>query len=129
MDAAGITTRLRRLDESTMVDACTVKRLTGTTTDNDGNITPTFSTIFTGPCRVVRGGTLGAEAAAAGAVVVEARDTVNVPITAVGIEVDDVITITASQLDPDLVGRYWRIAQPSRATYLTSRQFAIEEDV
>jgi len=51
----------------------------------------------------------------------------HVPVAAVGIEVGDTVTVTASTLDPDLVGRVFNIRSVAHKTFLTARRMDIQE--
>lgn len=115
-----------------MDDVCTVVRpnSTGHTTDPaTGVVTYAGATIYTGACRVqmlqgTRGDAL--EQAAERAISVQ-NAIVSLPITAVGIRVDDVITVTASTLDPDLVNRVYRVVAMTHKTFLTARRLICQE--
>jgi hypothetical protein len=53
MSATTATLRGRLAAEANMVDACTIQRVTGTTTnDTTGVVTPTYTTIYSGKCRM-----------------------------------------------------------------------------
>ncbi|HEY9484190.1 MAG TPA: DUF6093 family protein, partial [Micromonosporaceae bacterium] len=53
MSRASVLARGRAAALAGMVDACLIERMTGTTTDPDtGQVTETWSTTYTGPCRV-----------------------------------------------------------------------------
>jgi hypothetical protein len=97
MSATTATLRGRLAAEALMVDACTIQRVTGSSTnDTTGVVTPTYSTIYTGKCRVQqpfrsRNPTTSAEARCG-----LQRLVLQVPMSVTGIASDDLVTITAS---------------------------------
>jgi hypothetical protein len=127
MTVEGAIARARVLAEQMMVDACVVTRKTGETTGPGGVITPTSSTLYTGKCRVQgkpgnRQGTDVGEAY----LVIEHHE-IQLPMSATGLREGDQITITASALDPDLVGKVYVIRDVLAKTHLTSRRVEVLE--
>jgi hypothetical protein len=55
------------------------------------------------------------------------RFEVHLPMSAAQAAVDDVITVTVSVLDPQLVGKRFRVASLVHKTYMTARRLAVEE--
>lgn len=114
---------------SQMVDACTIQHQTGTATNTTtGVVTPTYATppLYTGPCKVQ-----GAMQAT-GQDVGEARlavlsPFVHVPITVTGVVWGDLVTITASANDPELVGRVFRVVGPDHKSFATARRLQCTE--
>lgn len=128
MSVLSATLRGRAAAEALMVDACTVTRKTGETTGAGGVITPTVSTLYTGKCRVqVAAKTPGHGQDVGEAYLVVERHQVQLPMTVVGLQEGDRITITASALDPDLVGRVYSVHDVLRKTHLTSRRLTVLE--
>ena len=52
---------------------------------------------------------------------------VSVPVTVTGVEVGDVVRVTASVLDPDLAGVRLRVVDVPKGTHLTARRLICEE--
>lgn len=105
-----------------MVDACTVTRVTGTATNSTtGVVTPATSTIYTGPCRIKPDPAPG-ESQAGEREVVTRRFIVSVTTDEDGIAVDDVVTVTASEFDPALVGATLTVAGVIIGSHLTARR-------
>jgi hypothetical protein len=105
-----------------MVDACTVTRVTGTATNSTtGVVTPTTSTVYTGPCRIKPDPT-PSESQAGEREVVTRRFIVSVTTDEDGIAVDDIVTVTASELDPALVGVTLTVAGVIIGSHLTARR-------
>jgi hypothetical protein len=51
----------------------------------------------------------------------------HVPIEVVGVVEGDVVTITASENDPELVGRVFRVMGPTHKSFATARRFQCTE--
>jgi hypothetical protein len=118
----------RRAAEALMVDGCTIQRVTGTSTnDTTGVVTPTYSMIYAGKCRVQQIVPVSKPADIGQAQVWLQRLELQVPISVTGIASDDLVTITASLLDADLVGRTFRVRELGHKTHLTARRVQLEE--
>lgn len=128
MSATTATMRGRRAAEALMIDTCTVTRLTGSSTDPEtGVITPTTATIYTGKCKIQQPGVASGGPANLGeATVMVSHPQLHLPIAATGVRSDDVATVTAAALDPDLVGRRYAIRVPAAKTFATARRLDIE---
>lgn len=131
MSAASLIARGRVAALALMVDACTITRVTGQATNlQTAVVTDTTSTIYTGRCRVQRvpSGGIARPTTVAEAQLFQTPLFVQVPVTAVAIHTDDVVTITASALDPDLVGRKFWVKDPDGAkTHTTMHRLGCEE--
>ena len=112
-----------------MQDACTIRRQTGESMDPVTlQMTPTYSTLYDGKCRVQINAVVGATTPEAGErVVVTQRIQVQVPMTVTGVQVDDRIDITAAAHDADLVGRAYRVRSEFAKTHATARRLECEE--
>lgn len=128
MSASNLTLRGRKAAERLMVDTCTVKRATGTATNpTTGAVTPTYTTIYTGKCRLQQFRGSFPETPDAG----EARFTlapfeVHVPTSATGIKTNDLVEVTAS-FDAANVGRKFRVRMGDRKTFQTALRLQVEE--
>jgi hypothetical protein len=128
MSANSVLARGRTAALALMVDACVVKHITSTSTNpTSGVITPTYSTLYTGQCRVQQSGSQGQLTDAGEASLVLLRLEVQLPMSVVGLSEGDEITITASALDPDLVGRVFVIRDLAHKTHLTARRVQVVE--
>ena len=118
--------RGRAAAERNMVDACTITRTTGSTTDPETGATSlTTTTVYTGKCRFQQ-----AAAGASGQNVAEANiyqvaHLVQLPMSVTGVRVEDVVTATVS-IDPDLVGRRFWVRAVAEGTHKTARRLPIE---
>lgn len=130
MSANTITLRGRSKAEELQVDTCTITRRSGSTTDPEtGDITPTYTTVYTGPCRLKL-----PTATARPLTVGEAQEftqhpTLSLPALTTGVEIDDLVTITASALMPALVGRKFHVRGKPSQTHMTAARFELLEAV
>lgn len=128
MSAATALARGRALAEQLMVDTCEIKRVTSETTDPaSGVITPTYATLYTGPCRVQHREAQGREEQPGQAFLVMLLLELQLPMSVTGLQVDDQVTVTTSAHDPDLVGRVFFIRDLMHKTHATSRRVSIQE--
>lgn len=111
-----------------MVDACTIEYVSGTVRDEDaGTSTPTYSARYTGKCRVQATDTTQNPQDAGEVSWTLQNLIVSVPMSVTGVEVDDRVTITASVLDPDLVGRVFTVGGLAHKTHATARRLRVVE--
>lgn len=123
--------RGRTAAEALMVDTCTIQHKTGEATDLDvGTTTPAYATVYAGKCKVQvssqhAGSATSRDVGQAGRLIGELE--VHVPVSATGLQPDDLVTVTASALDPDLVGRTFRLRGMAHKSFLTARRFPMIE--
>lgn len=112
---------------ASLTETCTIQRPTGASTNPvTGVVTPTLTTLYAGQaCKVGTSSPTGADLAEAH--VVTLSPTITVPVEVTGVVEQDLITITASAGDPELVGRVYRVLGPTHRTWITRRELqAIE---
>lgn len=113
-----------------MVDTCTIQRQTGSTTDpTTGVVTPTWSTIYNGPCRVQEHGGYPRDInTAPDQPQLAVSRELQLPVSTSGsVRAGDRWTSTACPNDAAMVGRTaWLRGQPSKSE-ATSRRFNLEE--
>lgn len=127
MTAAGAAGSGRVAAERLMLDTCTVTRVTGQTlSESLGVLTATSTTVYTGACRVKPEPT-DSQTAAGDRATMERRYVVSLPITATTVAVDDVVTVTASDLDAGLVGAVMVVAGQAKGSQITARRLACVE--
>ena len=122
--------RGRTAAEALLVDACTVKRKTGeSVNDTTGVVTPTYSTLYTGKCKVQRSAVAGDQRRTVGeASVVVASMQLHLPVVgSEGINEGDLATVTAAALDTDLVGKLLRVVGSDDGSYRTARRLNVIE--
>lgn len=120
--------RGRLAAEAGMVDACTIQRGATVTTNSDiGVVSRTFTTIYSGQCKLQNAGAAFARPTDVGqAQVFLTRMELHVPVTAPVAQPDDLLTITACAHDPDMVGRQWHIRGMPDKSWVTAHRYNIE---
>lgn len=130
MTASSVTLRGRTAADARMVDACTIAHPGGDPTfDADtGEYTDGTPTVYyTGKCEVqISDGLNARETEAGGTELTLTRLTVKVPISVEGVVVNDIVTITASELDPDLVDQQYRVLAGMAKSFATARRLQVE---
>ncbi len=125
-DIVGALPFLREQAESLMLDSCTVSRPGPNVTDPvTGAVTPSLTPVYSGACKV-QGATAQAANPEAGghAYVIESLQ-LHFPVSS-QLQIDDVATITASTMDPDLVGSTFRLVELARGTFRTADRWNVE---
>ncbi len=129
----------RRAVERLMDDTCVVTRDADGTLDADfeeatGRLLPQApETLYVGPCKVKSEGLLsGTHGAQEGGGTINPRIyTGAIPLDIDGVatpvfQVGDLLTITSSRRDPELVGRAFRVGETRYGTFSVSRKFVLE---
>lgn len=130
-DIAAALPNLRAQAESRMVDECIINGepvRVWNPEKLDYDLTPTV--VYTGKCRVRLAGTQATQGEQAGQLFVEQGATLSLPFsepTSADVRKDHVVTITASESDPGLVGAKYTIEARLRQTHATARRFPIKE--
>lgn len=123
MSRASVLALGRAAAEAGMVDACTITRVTGRTTDPDtGEVTDTRSTLYTGACRVQQAQASAQREDVGQDHLLLLRLEVQLPMSVVGLQVGDEVTITASEADEDLPGRVFLVHDLAHKTEATARR-------
>lgn len=113
-----------------MVDACTITRETGSSTDRDtGQRTPQEATIYTGPCRLQEIFGFSRDTSPSPDQSQLARYRVlQLPVTSsLDVRVGDQVLITACPNDPDMVSARMVVRDQSGKTEATVRRIGVEE--
>lgn len=129
MSRASALARGQAAAEMGMVDACTIRRPTGTTLDDfSGETVTTYLSPnpYAGKCRVQQGIAQAAEHDVGEDYQLQLRLIVQLPVTVAGIEVGDEVTITASR-SPDLAGRVFIVRDLFHKTDETARRIGVTE--
>jgi len=119
--------RGRAAAERLMVDACTIRRATGEGSDDDGNVTRTYEDLYAGKCRVQQTSAQAAQEDVGEDAQLMLRLEVHLPMSVVGLEAGDEVTITASAHDPDLPGRTFLVRDLAHKTHATARRVGVTE--
>lgn len=134
MSAGSVLARGRAAAQALMVDTCTIRRKTGGSTDDlTGQTFPSYTTVYSGVCRVQTsgGGAMGARVETGEVAVIVLRVELQLPV--VGSEAvrrgDEVsITTTTNTInDSDLLNRTFRVHDLFHKTHATSRRIQLEE--
>lgn len=130
MSRASVLARGRAAAEAGMVDACTIRRVTGTTTDRDtGAITKTYLSPnpYAGKCRVQQHQAQARSEDAGEDYTLLLTLEVQLPMSVTGLQSGDEVTMTSSVSDPDLPGRLFRIRDLAHKSEATARRVQCEE--
>lgn len=128
MTITSATGRGQRFAEQTMTDTCTITRA-GEPVYNPATLAYTASstTVYSGKCRVKPSALSGNTTVQAGEERVALWPyAVSVPVSVTDVELDDLVTVTASA-DASLVGRVLRVRSTARGTHITARRLDAEE--
>lgn len=129
MSAWIVTADGRAAAEQLMVDECTISRSTVVFTNPDtGQQTKANIPIYVGKCRVQQQTPGSASLSEPG----EARLflltlSVQIPVSATGVRLGDIVTITGAACDPVLAGRKFRVQALAHKTNATSRRLSVQE--
>lgn len=117
-----------------MIDACTVHRPGDPVTDPETGDVVVNSTLIYGPdspkkgkCKVQQTLSQAANPVAGEHSFTVQDSRVDFPVDAGPFNVDDVVTMTASVLDPQLVGREFRIAELFHKSAATAQRTRVKE--
>jgi hypothetical protein len=130
MSATGVTLAGRRAAEALMVDTCTITRVTGGTSDPETGVhTQTTTVVYSGKCRFQQRPIArpGSRTDVGEASVVQVDYSLQLPMAATGVRVEDAAVADTSALDPDLPGRAFRVASQAAKTHATSRRLELVE--
>ncbi len=129
MDVGALLARGRVAAEALMVDACTIRRRTGEgdESDDDGNVIVTYEDLYAGKCRVQQPSAQAAQEDVGEDFQLMLRLEVHLPMSVVGLEAGDEVTITASVHDPDLPGRVFLVRDLAHKTHATARRVGVTE--
>lgn len=128
MSVSSLLARGRRAAERLMVDECVIRRRTGEeTTDGYGNITRATTDVYAGKCRVQQPTATAQEQESGEASMLLLRFELQLPMSAVGVQADDEVEVTASRHDPDLPGRRFVVRGLAHKTHGVMRRLQVDE--
>lgn len=128
MSSTAATLAGRLAAEAIMQDSCTITAGAAEQVYDPGTdayVTPAGASRYSGACRV-KPQDAGREVEAGAETVSLWPFLVSIPMSVTGVELDDLVTITASPLDPSLVGLVLRVRQVAQGSHLTARRIACE---
>jgi hypothetical protein len=118
----------RAAAEALMVDACTVTRPGESITDPEtGEVTPSLTDVYSGPCKVQQTISQASNPTAGSHAFTVQDSRVDFPVSAGPLAVDDVVTITSSALDPQLVGTVFRVVELFHKSMATAQRTRVEQ--
>lgn len=130
MSASETTEAGREAAEELMVDAGELRGpdVRGPLNQSTGKYSPVPGALkYAGLAKLQTTDTIGNKGDAAERVVMTTRFELHLPMPAPAAAVDDVWTFTASELDPQMVGRRFRVASLVHKSFMTARRLAVEE--
>lgn len=127
MSRTALLEEARAAAEEGMADTCTIRRVTGETTDADGVITPTYAVLYAGICRVQQQQPYAERHDAGQAYLLLLRLEIQLPMSVTGLAPDDIITMDTSAMDADLPGRQFVIRDLAHKTDASSRRVQAQE--
>jgi hypothetical protein len=119
---------LRAEAEALMFDACIVDRPGPVVTDPDsGVVAPSLSRIYEGKCKVQQTIAQSSNPTAGGHSFTVQSTRWDTPVSAGPFAVNDVVTMTGAVLDPQLVGRVYRVVELFHKSGATAQRVRVEE--
>jgi hypothetical protein len=115
--------------ERMMTDTVLIRRRTGWGPINEttGVKSPTYLTVYTGKCRIQSYQPFESTPVAGGQQFTVQRTALHIPVTVLGVAIDDVAIMQTSPMNPALVGRAFRIAGLHHKTNQTSQRLMVDE--
>jgi len=113
--------------ESLMIDTCVVHRPGEPFTDEDGNVTASLTLLYTGACKIQQTLAQSSNPEAGGHQFTVQDTRWDTPVVAGPFDVGDVVTVVGAVLDPQLVGRVFRVTEPFHKTGATAQRTRVEE--
>lgn len=130
MSAVDAVLRGRVAAEAQMRDSCAVHRPGQPVTDPvTGKVTAPLAPIYSGRCKVQQTISQASNPAAGGHSFTVQGSRVDFPVSVGPLQVSDVVTMTASVLDPQLVGRKFRVVETFHKSGATAQRTRVEEVV
>jgi hypothetical protein len=128
MSAESAVLRGRAKAEALMFDSCVVTRPGAPVTDPDtGAVTPSLSRIYEGKCKVQQTIAQSSNPTAGGHLFTVQSTRWDTPVSAGPFAVNDVVTMTGAVLDPQLVGRVYRVVELFHKSGATAQRVRVEE--
>jgi hypothetical protein len=111
-----------------MVDTGRIRRIISSSTNTTtGAVTPTYSTIYSGVCKVQqRQGVARPETIGQAAVFVS-RLELHIPVSVTGVASDDVFDLLTTVHDADLLGRVFHVRELAHKSFPSARRFTMVE--
>jgi len=118
----------RRQAEALMFDSCVADRPGPPVTDPDtGAVNPSMARIYEGPCKIQQTIAQSSNPTAGGHSFTVQSTRWDTPVSAGPFAVNDVVTMTGAVLDPQLVGRVYRVVELFHKSGATAQRVRVEE--
>lgn len=119
----------RRAMERLMDSECVVEAVTGSTTDPEsGEITDTYSEVYSGKCRVQQAAPSASDQRVGEASLLMVNRVLQLPVVeSTAVRAGQRVRMTKCPHDPGLVGRVFTIRAEFAKSHATSRRLGIEE--
>lgn len=120
----------RKRAEAGMTDTCTIRRRNSSATTNPvtGYPTTTYTTLYTGKCRMQQQAVISRAHDVGENTVWVVRFDLQLPVVGTeGLAVEDEVLLTAAVNDADLVGRTFIITELAHKSEATSRRVGVVE--
>lgn len=114
--------------EAMMVDSCIIDRPGEAVTDPEtGAVTPSYTPVYEGKCKVQLNAAQAASPEAGEAVFTVQRSRVDLPIGAGPVATGDRVQMTAVRFNPALAGNTYRITELFEKSWPTAQRIPVEE--
>lgn len=114
--------------ESLMVDTCIIDRPGEPVTDPEsGAVTPSYTLVHEGKCKIQQTIAQSASPEAGGAVFTVQDSRLDVPVGVGPVETGDRVRIVSAVLNPALVGNVYRIVETFEKSWQTAQRVRVEE--
>lgn len=127
MSRESVLARAQAAAEAGMVDACTIRRPAGGTTDPDtGQVSKAYTTVYAGMCRFQQLDAQSQQHDVGEDYRLQLRMQLQLPMSATGFKVNDEVTCDTSR-DPDMVSRQFLVRDLAHKTDASARRLGITE--
>ena len=117
----------RRMAVSRMTDTCTVTRPgPKVLNESTGEYAHTTVSVYSGPCRVKHPTGVARDVDAGSQLLAVTQLELHLPVSAMGVRADDVVSITGSETRTEQSGRKFTIVAPFDGSQSTALRFRIE---
>lgn len=113
--------------ESLMVDTCVIDRPGEPVADGDGVVSPSYTPVYVGPCKVQQTLAQSSSPEAGGAVFTVQTSRLDLPVGVGPIETGDRVRIVTAAHDPALVGSLYRVKELFKKSWKTAQRIPVEE--
>ncbi|RSN65421.1 hypothetical protein DMH01_03320 [Amycolatopsis sp. WAC 04182] len=128
MSALAAVMRGRRRAEALMLDTCRIRAVTGTTTDPDGVVTPTYGpVVYTGKCKIQNWRSFPSNPDAGEHQWTVTPTFLHLPVATSGAVATGMFVEILTAVDPLNVGRQFRLRSSDRKSLMTAVRFQVEE--